>query len=63
MQDLTTNRSYLVNKHVLSLDAWLCFTGFCFAEELKDYDFVVFLLQPDSRTVESELRASVPVSS
>lgn len=31
-------------------------------EQLEDYDFIVFEFQPDSRTVESELRASVPVS-
>lgn len=31
-------------------------------EELEDYQFVVFVLQPDSRAVEAELRASVPVS-
>ena len=57
---------------MLSFDAWLGFDGLgfiglgfarlFFAEELKDYDFVVFVLQPYSRTVESELRASVPVS-
>lgn len=31
-------------------------------EELEDYEFIVFMLQPNSRAVESELRASVPVS-
>ena len=78
MQCLTTNGSNGVNKCMLSFDAWFGvggfrfigfrfigfrFTGLCLAEELEDYDFVVFVLQPDSRTVESELRASVPVPS